>query len=494
MPTEQIFFGNDQRSGDQQIAGASPLAYNVMIDGAGAVRRRPGIVQWPDMTSGFGQTSPLSLAGASYGVPEVNGISSFNGTVHYVTAPKAPFLTTAQQHLTVNPTTGVVTGHLAGILGIQRPAFATTQFRLVCAAGAGLNTFAGSGGLSEPTSTTQVAALASRLMSNDNTSATTRGRILYSGVGQAGNLVWGALSFVTAEARPDALVALKENSNELFAFGESTLQVFTPDPISVLAPGRAINRGCLAAHSVILADESFAWFDDQSQFVMSEGRSMDVISDPIAETLDDLSGVSDVWGFRYNEGQFDCLVWVCPTDGRTFAYQKGGGWSQWSTWDGTGHARFAGTAHYYFPNQRRHLVGLPMEGIGYLDLSAGTDYVPNETGSSQRLIKAEVTTGFNNRGTDARKVCQVVRLTVKPGTTSSATVAPEILLSWRDDPNKPFCNPRRVSLGTMGSAGMTKELRTLGIYRSRQWKVEFTGDSEFVLARVEETFEPTGGN
>lgn len=492
MPTEQIFFGNDQRSGDQQIAGASPLAYNVVIDGAGAIRRRPGIVQWPDMVSGFGLTSPLGLAGQAYAVPEVNGISSFQGTVHYITATKPPIYPTVQNHLSVD-SVGVVTGRFGDFFGTARPTFALTQFRLLCSAGADINVLDPLAFFSGPTATTQIVALSSRLMCNDNTSTTTAGRILYSGVGSTNNLVFGALSFVTAEARPDAVVALRENSNELFVFGETTLQVFSPDPISVLTPGRAINRGCLAAHSVIRADEQFAWFDDQKQFVMSDGRSIDVISDPIAETLDNITDFSDCWGFRYNAGQFDVLVWVFPTDGRTFAFQRGGGWSQWGTWDGAGQARFAGTAHYYYPDQSRHLIGLPMEGIGYLDLSTATDYVPTTTGSDSRLIKAETTTGFLNRGTDAPKCCDVVRLTVKPGTTTSATVAPEILLSWRDDPNKPFGNPRRVSLGTVGAAGMTKELRTLGIYRSRQWRVEFTGDSEFVLARVEETFS-TGGN
>lgn len=495
MPTEVISFGPNQASGDQQIAGAMPIAYNVLIDGAGAIRRRPGITQWPDMLSGFGLTSALYLAGTvqATGIPEVHGISSFAGTVHYTTAPKPPVYTISSQHLIVG-SDGVVTSDPLNFFGTGRPTFATTQFRLVAALGEELSTLSGAAGVSEPTATTQIVALSSRLMSNDRTSTTTYGRILFSGVAQAGNLVWGALNFVTAEARPDAIVALRENSNELYVFGETTLQVFTPDPISVLAPGRTVNRGCSAAHSVIRADESFAWLDDQKQFVMSDGRTMDVISDPIAETLDNIDDVSDCWGFRYNQGQFDALVWVLPTDGRTFVYQKGAGWSQWSGWEGSlGHGRFPGTAHYLFPDQSRHLIGLPMEGIGYLDLSASADYVPTTTGSVSKPIKAEVTTGFQNRGTDKRKVCKKLSLTIQPGATSSATTAPQLLVSWRDDPNASFCEPRRISLGTAGAKGMVKELRTLGIYRSRQWKVEFTDASDFVLGRVEETFEP-GGN
>jgi hypothetical protein len=489
MPTETISFGPNQASGDQQIAGASPSAFNVLIDGVGAVRRRPGIVQWPDMVSGFGLTGPF--ANQPYAIPEVHGIASFEGAVHYITAPKPPVFTTISQHMAVD-SAGVVTSVVspAAFFGTERPTFALTQFRLWCSAGSTPNNLAGTAGLvSDPAVSRQIVALSSRLMSDDGASATTSGRIRFSGVGATGHLTFGALNFVTAEARPDGIKALRDNSNELYAFGDTTLQVFTPDPISVLTPGRAINRGCAAAHSVIRADESFAWLDDQKQFVMSDGRSMDVISDPIAETLDSISTVSDCWGFRYNEGQFDALVWVFPADGRTFAFQRGGGWAQWSGWTpNAGHGRFPGTAHYFFPEQSRHLVGLPMEGIGYLDLSASSDYVPTTTGSEQRLVKADVTTGFLNRGTDVTKTCKVLRLTVKPGATSSATTEPQLLVSWRDDPNESFGEPLRVGLGTVGASGMVKELRTLGPYRSRQWKVEFTDASDFVLARAEETY------
>lgn len=492
MPQAQLFFGNDQRSGDQQIAGASPQAYNVLIDGAGAVRRRPGIVLWPDITSGFGQTSPLSLAGAAYGVPDVNGITSFQGTVHYTTAPKAPFLTSSQQHLQVSQTTGEVTGHFSGgVSGVQRPTFALTQFRLVCASGGVINVFDPPGGsLTGPTSATEVVALASRLMCNDTTSTTTNGRVLYSGTGSTGNLTFGALSFVPTEAKPDAIQALRENSNELFAFGERSLQILAPDGQVVLAPQRTVNRGCSAPHSIVALDESFAWLDDRQQFVLSDGRTMEVISEPIDETLDSVETVSDCWGFRCNLGQFDALVWIFPTDGRGFSYQRGGAWSQWSTWDGNGHGRFAGTAHYYYPEQGRHLVGLPMETLGYLSLSAQTDYVPDQYGSTNRLIKADVTTGFVNHGTDTIKFTDELRLTFKRG---QASTAPHVKLSWRNDLGD-FGEPRRIDLGSTGDYLFTVRLQTLGGYRARQWKLEMDAAEEMVLARVEESFSLGEGN
>jgi hypothetical protein len=473
MPTELINFGPNQASGDQEIAGAMPSAFNVVIDGKGAVRRRPGLSAW----EGFPAEAPVA--------ERIDGIHAFDGKVYYVTEGRKIFQVSGG--VASNFSTSGANSFLAGT---SRPVFAETEFRLVIAGGLALSKVDSLAVQADilggsPPDSTQVAALARRLFINNVTASTTIGRINFSGVASAGNETFGALNFVTAEANPDALVALRENSNELYAFGEKTLQAFSSDPISVIAPGCAVNRGCSSAHSVVRVDESFAWLDEKSRFVLSDGRSMDVISDPIATTLEGLTEVSDVWGCRVDIGQFDLLTWVAPTDGRTFAFQRGGGWAQWSRWNGSGHTTYPATSHYYWPARRIHLVGLSSGVIAKVDAAADTDL--------GELIKAEATTGFLDRGTSVTKVCKVLRVTVKPGATSSTTTEPELLISWRDDPNKPFCNPRRVGLGTMGAAGMVKELRTLGPYRSRQWKMEFTGGGDFVLARVEETFA-LGGN
>lgn len=474
MPTNLINFGPNQASGDQQIAGAMPLAYNVVVDGKGAVRRRPGLSAW----EGFPPEAPVA--------ERIDGIHAFQGALYYVTEGRKIFQVSGGVASNFS-----LSGASSFLAGASRPSFAETEFRLVIAGGLGMSKVDSGATQADivggsPPSCTQVAALARRLFVNNTTSSTTVGRINYSGVASTGNETWGPLHFVTAEARPDGLVALRENSNELYAFGDSTLQAFSSDPISVIAPGRAINRGCGSAYSVIRVDESFAWLDERGDFVLSDGRSVDVLSDPIAETLEGLSAVNDVWGFRLNQGQYDVMAWVCPTDGRTFAFQKGGGWAQWSGWNGVGHTPYPVKSHHYWTDQRVHLVGLENGVIAKLDPAASTDF--------GTVIKAEVTTGFIDHGTSTHKVCNAVRLTVKPGATTSTTAEPHLLLSWRDDPSKPFCSPRRITLGTMGKPGMVKELRTLGIYRSRQWKLEFTDPSELVVARVEETWVPGGGN
>lgn len=504
MPSAAINFGNQQATGDQALAGAPGISYNVVVDGAGAVRRRPGIVAWDGFPGLASYEATDSTHLDMFENRHVTAISSIGTKLVWFSGLWSWDAYNYQQDWWSITDAGAIdriSGNASGgINGTQRPVFAVTQFRIHAVAGGNPSTGSGAywdgssalgeafwllGSGSAPgggTYSTQVVALSQRLMVNDGYNATSDNRVLYTGVGSTGNLSIGALAFVSAEARPDAVVALRENSNELFVFGETTLQVFVPDPNIILAPQRAVNRGCSAAHSVIRADEHFAWFDDQRQFVVSDGREVDVPSDPIAETLDAIDTVDDCYGFRVNQGQFDLLVWQFPTDGRTFAYQRNSGWSQWSTWDvDLGHGPFAIKSHYYWPEQNLHLVGMEDGSIAQLSNSAYTDLGDQ--------IVAEVTTGFINHDTDAVKFTDALHLTFKRG--QSASTEPKVFLSWRDDLGA-FGDPIQIGLGTTGDYVSTVTLRTLGGYRRRQWKLLFSADAELVLASVTEDYSIGG--
>ena len=471
MPTAQLNFGNNLASGDSSLAGASPFAFNVLVDGKGAVRRRPGISAW----AGFPSTVPEAS--------QIDGISSFQDDVYYVTSTRNIYRVNVGSATAISLSTG---GASTQLDDFGRPVFAETAFRLVIAGG-GLPqkidsgaTAAGRLGGSPPRST-QAIALASRIFTDDQTDSTSQGQIRASQQGNAGNETFDPLDVVSAEARPDPIVAMRENSNEAYVWGTSTLQIFTPDANTILAPGRALNRGLAAADSVVFVDEQFAWFTDLRNFVISDGRSINVISDPIDSTLESITTLSDCWGFRSTLDQFDILVWLFPTDGRSFAYQDNGGWSQWSSWTGTGHGPLVIKSHYLLNRAgtaKTHLVGLSNGQIAKLDSTAGTDL--------GTPIKAEVSTGFQSYGNDAYKHAQELLFTFKRGQSTGST-EPQVLLSWRDDYGD-YCTPLRIGLGTTGDNIFTVPLRSLGVFRRRDWKLEFTDAADFVLAGAQLTF------
>lgn len=475
MPSQPLIFGNQQASGDQELGGASPLAINVVTDGAGVVRRRPGITAWSGMPASVDEASP------------VIGMHAFGGYLYYVNANRHIYR--------IDPTTATSTdlstaGGPSFLAGLARPMFAETQFRLLIAGGAALEKI-DSGetvaervgtGTNDPPPCTHVAALASRVLVNDLTDSSRAGMISFSRPGSAGNETFEGPPFgvVTAEAKPDALVGVFSNGNEAWAFGERSLQIFTPDASVILAPSRAVAYGCSAPYSVIEGDSAFSWLDDKRRFVSSDGRGAEEISGPISATLDGVTAVTDCFGFRWVADQYDVLCWLFPSDGRSFAIQAGGGWAQWHGWtNGQGHTILPIRSHYFWPEQNVHLVGLANGQIAKLEMAAFADLGVT--------IKAEALTGFISRETMSFKHCQAVRFFFKRGQTATGSTEPHVMLSWRDDLGA-FCAPLRIGLGTTGDYTVSVERRSLGRYRTRQWRLEFTEAADFTLAGCTETF------
>jgi len=468
MPTEPINFGPQQASGDSPLAGAAPLCMNVVVDGMGAVRRRPGLSAYSQVATMPGEVRAIGYFGADNAALFVSYDEDQENSRIYALKYGVGFSEVSDSSTSTR------------LLGTARPIIADSKNDAFIIAGKapqrirmGLTSerLAGS-----PPVGNSIASIASRVLIDDRNSKSTRGQIRWCDPGVTGIETWDELEFAEAEARPDELVRIAENTNELWAFGQTTTQIFNPDPVSVFAPGRALNVGCAATHSPIRVDDSFAWLDNQKRFIISDGRGYQELSGGIADTLDGITTVSDCYGFRVNIGQFDCLCWTFPTDGRTFVYQQGGGWAQWSGYTNGRYQPFALRSHHYVDTQDVHLVGLESGRVAEFDTAATTDL--GDT------IKGEVTTGFINRGTDATKECNVVRLVLKRG---QATTAPVLRVSWRDDLGA-FCRPVTVSLGTRGDYVHTVELRSLGTYRARQWKLEMSDAADIVVARVEEDF------
>jgi hypothetical protein len=466
-----------QESGREQLAGASPTAVNVIVDGKGAVRRRPGIATYSGAPSSAVDSSGirglyLTAGGELFAVGAVTGSSA---RIYRVTAGGASSLSE---------------GPSALLNGAQRPIFAETEALLVFATGGDLQkvdlvTFSSARLGGSPPVATHVIANNSRLLANN---AESLNRINYSdqasGSSITGHETWdGSLTsgFFPADARPDTVVALHENTNEVFAFGTTNVQAFAPDPSITYASVTTREYGCSAPYSVIKVDQRFAWLDHQRRIVVSDGRGIEIVSAPIQQTLHDMTTATDAFGYRVFHGPVDCLVWTFPTDGRTFAYQIGGGWAEWLSWnDGTNNWQpFPVTAHTIRPDTGQNLVGTSAGKIGVLKSSAQDDL--------GTLINAHVTTGFVDRENSRRKWCKHVKLVLKRGFATSST-APVGFLQYRDDYGA-WQDMIPVSFGGSGDHVAEVPIDSLGIYRRRQWRFTFSGSEEFVLAEATEDYD-----
>jgi hypothetical protein len=141
------------------------------------------------------------------------------------------------------------------------------------------------------------------------------------------------------------------------------------------------------------------------------------------------------------------------------------------------------TAHSFDRATGRNYVGAPSVGVATLQARA-TDVTGGDTTAP---IAAEVTTGFLNRSTDARKYCKCVRLTFRRG---SSERRPEVrgYIRYRDSLG-PWEPPIPVVIDGMQPVC---ELTSLGTYRRRQWRYSFSDETEdLVLTGAEEDFVVT---
>lgn len=458
MPESQpVPFIPDQRSGLSPLSGASPLVLNAVIESGGAVRRRPGVRQHPSFVDAIIDSSGLDAVhlAQSGDVIAAGRLAANQRTLYRVTA---------------GGSTGLGAGSGA-LFGMGRPVSAETEAMVLWAAGGPPQRILKDGWASarlpgSPPNMTHILAQGGRVLGND---AANLSYVQYSdlaaGSSTAGHEIWGDgnadAGFFSAEARPDPVVAAYENTNDVFVWGQSNVEVWSPDPQFVYS--RAIVRefGLAAPYSVVKRDQSFAWLDHQRRIQWSDGREFEEISDPIQLQLNEMATVSDAFGYWVRLGPMDALVWTFPTDGRTFAYQVGLGWSQW---DGHGITGSSGD-----------VLATSAGRLGQLSFDAQDDL------GAAVLLRME--TGALNRGTERQKLCVALRLVVKAdsGATSNDQ---RFWLQWRDEEG-PWVDPVELHL----SDGPAVELRTLGVYRKRRWRLIFSGAGPFTLAMAEEEFE-----
>lgn len=468
MPKDTIPFGA-LASGLDELAGAPPLYINVYRDAGGSTRRRPGIATWADFPETIPNASP------------VVGMTVFGDALVYVTLDRKLFA------MQVAGTVSSLSNASAAtqLDGSRRPSFAATRDTLIIAGGGAPQKWDVSLGLTarlggSPPVASHVVTIAQRVvLSRFDLS----GQIQWTPAGLTET--WNGLDFAEAEARPDVLVAIAENTNELYAFGASTTQVFAPDASVIFAPGRTLNEGCGAPDSVIRVEDTFAWLGQNvaRRFVMTTpGGGVVPISTPVIDrTLQSLGAVSDTWGFRAKMDAGDFLVWVMPTEARAFVYEiQSKSWGEWRSFAAGDWTALTIQSYCYWPAKNLHLVGLSDGSIARLDAGTST-----EKGAT---LKGQMRTGFTNRGTDAYKDCRIVRLAMKRGAGTVGAEEPSVELSWRDDQGA-FGDPVRLGLGYAGDGRVDVQLETLGTYREREWQLDITDSVDWSMASATETFD-----
>ena len=482
MPTQPIPFVNMQESGDEALSGASPIAMNVVVDRKGTLRRRPGVAVY--------SKAPTDVVDSN----GIDGIYSTVGGKLYAVG-RAPFNYREIYELTAGGAMNISSANDEKMKGKLHPIFAETEALVVIAGGEEIQRIEIANGQSarlaaDAPEASHVIANSSRLLANDLVTDDGQDKIRFSALADgtadfSGHEDWSFTApagFFSAEGRPDPVDALGESTNEVFAFGTTSMQTFGPDPAITYAPVTTREYGISAPYSLVKIDQSFGWMDHRRRFIISDGRQVQPISGPIQQDLDDMAVVNDCIGYRINTGPVDCFVWFFPTDGRTYCYQTGAGWSQWAGWDtGTNNWKsFLVTAHAHSPSDNADVVGLSSGKVGEMVMNVSDDL--------GEQIHARVETGFLDRGTDQRKHCKAVHVTFKrEGVTGT-----ESTVGWLSYSDEPGRWSDLIPLRLNKDSAPVVTLRSLGVYRRRAWRFEFSSEIDLVLSSVTEEFTALG--
>jgi len=479
-------FFNGLASGLDALSGTVPLYVNFLVDAAKAGRMRPGIRPWSD----FG-VAPVDSP--------VIGLYNWRQWLLFVTEDRNIWAWQAPAD-PGHPGTNIIAlsdGTAATQLdGAGRPVFAYDQERVTITGGGAPQQWQGVGLSSrlapgqtnpsgEPLALTHIAYISQRFVGNDNDNS---GIVQWTEPGPGNHGTWPIVGafYMEAEASPDPVVAVYSNTNELFVFGQQTTQVFVPDATTVFATTASVQVGCAAAFSIIDTDGQFAWLDDRHRFVQSSGRKFDVLSTPTIANVIMRPGfvVDDCWAARMCIGTWDLLVWVFPTEETGFAYDRvTKKWVNIQSLDENGRfVAWVPNCYFFWAEKNLHLVGLDDGTIGEVTFEATDD--------NGQPIKAVSRTGFQDRGTFKRKLCRRVQLQMRRGETAQPGPAPVVELRYRDDLGA-FKPVIRWSMGIGGDYQPIVDKWNCGMYRQREWELEWSGGGPFIMTGCTETPEVT---
>lgn len=285
--------------------------------------------------------------------------------------------------------------------------------------------------------------------------STPSGRLAYSEINDSSTI--GALSFVTAEARPDGLVGEIVVGDELFAMGSKTIQVFktTTNVDSPIAPldGAPIARGCLAGGTVKEFDQSFAFVGNDGIVYRMNGYTPGRISNHYVERLikaepDKASLSADVFSLEGHEYYI--------LSGTNFTVKYDANTQRWNDKKSAGLTRWRGQCIEEFAG--KWIVGDHLNGRLYeIDENTfdenGADMVWEIIGRPQHdfpdaviwdALYLDFLTGVGLNSSDEHDADPIVSL------------------QYSDDGGRTWSNIRTASLGKIGEHNVTVAFYSLG--------------------------------
>jgi hypothetical protein len=465
----KIPFGDFVSNIDElELTGNSAAITDGYLDEAGYFVKRPGLTTYATLPNG----KPID--GLYWWDEALLLIAVSNGNVYKID--------------TAQTVTLIASSIMASNV---RPIFATIKIaganRLAMTSGASVYYTDGStatliSDAQAPTAATHIVSMDQYLVANTATDS-----ILFSVVGDVLN--WEALDFVTAERKPDAVVAIHTVGNELVFFGFRSIEFFYNDGVTPFTrmPGGEVNMGTVAPYSIQYVDNQWIFMNENRQFVRMVNKTPEIISSPIDKEIQTFTAVADCTSDICLVDGRSFYVAHFPTAGKTLVYDyRLGKWYRWGKWNTSlaSYDRFLGNAFAYNTRQKVHYVGSrASDGLIY---SMGSDIYLDGTS----YIRPSLKTGFLDHGTLNRKRSNVLMWRGKRGVGKNASnEAGTMEFKYRNEEAGHFANARSFSTGVSGDFNFVRRAYNLGQYRARQYEWSTMDNIPFSVGDVEEVID-----
>ena len=292
---------------------------------------------------------------------------------------------------------------------------------------------------------------------------------------------------VACDYKGDKLAALFTSWQEIYAWGTQGLQVFQDDGVTpfVNVPGAASEVGLEAVYSVKAIDNTIyalCVVDNKRVVIRLQGRTPQVISEPIANVLSEMSVVSDAIADVLSVGGMAIYLLNFPTANQTWAYDyKSDVWLRWGYWNRIkgSHDRFLGQHACFVKKWNKHLIMSSVDGKIYeMSRSVFSD-------AGNPMVSYRRTGWLDHGNTSTVKHSNELTLKVKTFANDGVT-SPKLLLRWRDDGYPIWSNYVHIDLDPAYFGDFVATLSRMGQYRSRQYEFRLSDEVDMALVNVVE--------
>ena len=311
----------------------------------------------------------------------------------------------------------------------------------------------------------------------------------YSAVGAPNT--WDA-EYITAESKPDNLVAQIAENLEIYLMGKKTLEVWYDDGVTpfVRQSQGYVNSGCIAPYSFKLCADVLYWLDQERNVVrMSpDSRTPQVLSVTMNKYIDGFTTVTDALGDYIHVGGRPYYVLTFPTEEKTLVWDIiKSYWYEWGYWNSSeaAYENWLGNCHTIAIGWNKALVG---------DRSSGKIYTldPETYDDNSDTLRTLIRTPHINHNSDSiRKRSNRLIFRLKRTEIADSADATSMTIRWRDDGSSDWKNERTVSLTQIGNTEFRGTLNRNGSYYSRQYELVLSDDTPLTLVSVEEDVEYT---